>query len=335
MEPEMLLLLNRTINLMEGLGYLWVVSTGLELELWSELTLPKSLAQLIESHPTWDHVLLDHWLEQAYCLDLLDKKNQAYRTNKLGRALVAYREQGLAAMYQEFITYWSPCFAALPELIRGNVTKENLQSGLETELVSRASLASEPFVLPLLKAKCQREKWQNILDIGCGEGTCLVHLLTAFPELRGTGIELNPVVAKRATQAAQPFADRLRIVCGDALELDPTLGSYDVCLLNNNIYYFTPERRLALLTRLKPLVKPGGRLGILSALRDSDYRARVFKTYIPQNLMSFFLACHAGFDGLPTETELQALLSQAGFIELETIPLALRTSHYFFARKPV
>lgn len=331
MQPEMLALLNKTISLMEGLGYLWVVVTGLELNLWNELTREQTLDDLMLKHPQWDRVLLDHWLEQAYCLDLLDKRSLKYRATKLGRAIEDYRSQGLEAMYKEFSYYWGPRFAQLTSLINQEETKKPLSTELEEELISRASLASEPFVLPFLLTKCQKEKWQSVLDLGCGEANYISHLLKAFPQLQCTGVELNPVVAERAAQQSLPYGGRLKIVCANALDLPPDLGSFDVCLLNNNIYYFEIDQRLSLLSNIRKFLRPGGKLGILTALRESDFSARVFRTYIPQNLMSFFLACHQGFSGLPTQAEITALLKHAGYTNIEVSALAMRTSHYFFA----
>lgn len=330
----MLLLLNKTTNLMEGLSFLWVVYSGFELELWHKLSKEQTLEDLIKLNPNWDRVLLDHWLEQAYCLDLVSKHGRTYRLTRLGKSLLTYRDLGLEAMFREFVLHWSPNFAGLPGLLGKEKQKTPLGTEMEEQLISRASLASEPFVWPYLKAKCQKEKWRRVLDIGCGEGIYLQKLLTAFDSVSGVGIELNSVVAARANQSGGSFGDRLKIICADALNLNEDIGLFDVCLLNNNIYYFSAAQRACLLARLKDYLSSHGQIGILTALRATDYQARIFKTYIPQNLMSFFLACHQGFNGLPTETEVKELLKANGFINISANPLAMRTSFYFWAQKP-
>lgn len=331
----MLALLGRTISIMENLGFVWVVQTGFELELWNELDELKCLEDLMESHPTWDRVLLDHWLEQAFCHDLLSKDKLSYKTSKLGKLIQTYRFHGLEALYKEFILHWSPAFSRLPELISGQSEKIVFDSEMQDELISKASLASELFVWPFLKNKCQKNKWHRVLDIGCGEGVYLKKLLESFPSLQGVGIEINPLVAERAQKNAQPLGDRLEIICGDALNISQDIGTFDVCLLNNNIYYFSPEQRISLLNNLKKVLKPMGQIGILTALRESGtFSSRVFRTQIPQNLMSFFLACNQGFQGLPIEGEIRELLLQTGYADIEVTPLPLRISHYFFAGFP-
>jgi len=332
LHPEVLVLLDKTITLMESLGFLWVVETGFKLDLWSKLETEKDIDQLLALHPGWDRVLLDHWLEQAYILNLLDKTGYAYKTTKLGKAVENYRQQGLEAMYQELATHWSGCFSRLSDLIINPAHKENLASEMEEELISRASVASELFAWPVLKAKFQEEQWRSVVDIGCGEASYLIKLIESFPDIQAVGVEINPKVALRAQAKADQYGSRLRIVCADALELNQSLGKFDVCLLHNNIYYFSSEQRVRLLHNVKRILNPGGQVGILSALRETDYQSRIFRTHIPQNLMSFFLACHRGFIGLPKQGEIIELLESAGFSSLEVKALALRTSHYFFAK---
>ena len=354
MNAGMLALLGKTTALMEYLGFLWVVQTGLELNLWAELESEGSLDDLMALHPDWDKILLDHWLEQAYCQDLLTKNNEHFRVTKLGKAINKYKNSGLEALYKELVGHWSTGFAELPLLMTSQKGKLAFASDMEEELISKASLASEPFVWPFLRAKCQREKWQRVLDLGCGEGQYLNKLVSEFPQLHGVGLEMNPVVALRAQEGAKKFGERIHILCEDILSLGNLqgrkqeedelpmdgdrlfneIGTFDLCLLNNSIYYFTPEQRIQLLESIKGLLAPGGQLGILTAVRKGE-PIRIFRTHVPQNLMSFFLACHQGFQGLPTEQEIITLLKQTGYTNVNISVMPLGASHYFFAQCPL
>ncbi|MDR3602963.1 MAG: class I SAM-dependent methyltransferase [Desulfosporosinus sp.] len=346
LDAGMLALLGKTTALMEYLGFLWVVQTGLELDIWAELASEESLEDLMALHPDWDKVLLDHWLEQAYCQGLLTNNNERFRVTKLGRAINKYKNSGLDALYKELVGHWSTGFAKLPLLMTNQEEKLAFGSAMEEELIAKASLASEAFVWPFLRAKCQREKWQRVLDLGCGEGLYLNKLACEFPELYGVGLEMNPVVASRAQECVKESGERIQILCEDILALGNLqsirqkddgqlndLGTFDLCLINNSIYYFTPEQRIQLLESIKGLLSPGGQLGILTAVRKGE-PIRIFRTHIPQNLMSFFLACHQGFQGLPTEQEVITLLHQTGYTDVSVSVMPLGTSHYFFAKCP-
>lgn len=331
MEAGMLALLGKTITLMESLGLLWILTSGFELNLWDELKEEKTLDDLITLHPAWDRLLLDHWLEQAGSLGLLIKDNQSYKLSKLGKAVQSYRYEGLEALYKELVKHWSPVFADLPQLITGDADKKSFASEMEEELIAKASLASEPFVWPFLVKKFNDSKWRRILDIGCGEGLYLQKLMEFSPSLQGIGIEINPEVALRARTNCAAYNDRLKIICADALDFQLDIGTFDVSLLNNNIYYFNPDQRITLLYNIKKVLNPGGQIGILTALRGTNDQLELFSTQMPRHLMSFFLACHRGFRGLPTEAEIRELLTLTGYIDLEVIPLPFGMSHFFFA----
>lgn len=335
MELGMLGLFGKTVSLMENLGFLWLVHTGFELNLWERLLEEKTKEQILAENPNWDPLLLDHWLEQAKIQELLVFRNGNYTLSKMGKAINRYRDYGLEAMYKEFALHWGPCFAQLPDLMRSEIPRAQMESEMENELISRASQASEPFVWPLLRGKCERDCWCNVLDVGCGEAVFLQRLAEEFPSLKGVGLEINQSVADRAAAQTDSYQGRIRIESTDVFEFTDALGTYDCCLLNNNIYYFSCEKRVELLNYLKQLLSPGGHIGILTALRGETPSIQVFKTHIPQNLMSFFLSCHEGFEGLPLEKEMLDLLEQTGFTQIEVIALPFKVSHYFFARKPL
>lgn len=335
MDTGMLALLGKTVSLMENLGFLWLVYTGYELNLWELLLEEKTKEEILAENLNWDPLLLDHWLEQAKIQELLVFKNGSYCLSKIGKAINKYRDYGLEALYKEFTLHWGLCFAQLPDLMRREIPRPQMESEMENEFISRASKSSEPFVWPLLKDKCEKEGWRNILDISCGEAVFLSKLATEFINLQGVGLEINPSVANRAAAQTETYQGRIRIEATDVFEFTDTLKTYDCCLLNNNIYYFNREKRVDLLNHLKNFLNPGGHIGILTALRGVTPTFPIFKTHIPQNLMSFFLSCHEGFEGLPSEREILDLLEQTGFTQIDMIALPFKVSHFFFARKPL
>lgn len=332
METGMLTLLGKTVTLMESLGFLWLIHTGFELDLWKVLREEHSKEELLALNPNWDPILLDHWLEQAKLQNLLQEHKDKYRLSRVGKAIDVYRDYGLEAMYKEFVLYWGPVFAELPSRIEGFTSPVNMESEMENELISRASRASELFVWPVLKGRSEKERWLRILDVGCGEGFYLHKLCNEFSNIQGLGVDINPSVIERAQELALSSGGRLHFECANIFNLTPPPEKYDCCLLNNNIYYFTPEQRIELLRQLKAWLVPGGRIGILTALRGTHSSLPFIQTHIPQNLMSFFLACHEDFQGLPYEQDIIQLLSSTGYREIEVIPLPFKVSHYFFAK---
>jgi len=334
-EIEMMGLMGKTVSLMENLGFLWLIHTGFELNLWESLIKEKTKEEILAENSNCNPLLLDHWLEQAKIQEILVFKNGKYQLSKMGKAVQKYRNYGLEAMYKELALHWGPCFAQLPDLMRGKIPRVQMESDMENELISKASIASDPFVWPILSGKCEKDRWRNILDVGCGEAVFLRRLGEKFPSLKGVGLEINPAVAQRAAAKVKPYQGRIQVKSTDVFDFMDMYEAYDCCLLNNNIYYFeSTSKRVELLNHLKNLLCPGGQIGILTALRGITPSFPIFKTHIPQNLMSFFLACHEGFEGLPLKNDMLNLLEKTGFTDIEVIPLPFKVSHYFFARKP-
>jgi SAM-dependent methyltransferase len=153
---------------------------------------------------------------------------------------------------------------------------------------------------------------RQVLDIGCGTGVYLGHVLAAVPTATGVGIDLDTGAVKTAkANLAAEIADRRCDL--HVMDLDTAaggaLGTFDLVLLLNNIYYWSPEQRPATLHRLRSIM-PGGRVVAASAItnrrplnRSLDLVTRVTR----------------GTWRLPTKTELADGLHQAGHVDIELV----------------
>ncbi len=87
----------------------------------------------------------------------------------------------------------------------------------------------------LLAAAVPARAGERAIEAGCGTGAALLCLAARVPELRLTGIELQPELAElaRANAVRNGFADRIDIVVGDILEPPASLaGSFDHAFAN-------------------------------------------------------------------------------------------------------
>jgi tRNA1(Val) A37 N6-methylase TrmN6 len=78
----------------------------------------------------------------------------------------------------------------------------------------------------LLAAACPAERGESVIDLGCGVGTAALCLARRVPDVRCTGIDLQPELAALATRNAKEnkLDDRVRFIAGDIL--DRTLPIY-------------------------------------------------------------------------------------------------------------
>jgi hypothetical protein len=99
-------------------------------------------------------------------------------------------------------------------------------------------------VLPFLDPECR-----EVLEIGCGRGATGVFLQERLG-CRVTGVELNPVVARAASEHLH------RVVVGDVLEVDPG-GPFDAVVACELFEHLTEGE--IFLDRLRSWLRPGGR----------------------------------------------------------------------------
>jgi SAM-dependent methyltransferase len=112
-----------------------------------------------------------------------------------------------------------------------------------------------------------------VLDVGCGGGQVALHLAGLRPDLRLTGVDLNPGQIARARRRANGRASFLE---GDALGLPFEPASFDLVLSVASIKHW-PDQPAGLAECLRVL-RPGGALAIIEAERGcrlADARAFV------------------------------------------------------------
>lgn len=89
-------------------------------------------------------------------------------------------------------------------------------------------------------AHTRRDGSIRILDIGCGNGG-LARLLATQPGITYTGIDISET-ALTAARAAAPGA---RFMCVDAEQPPPDIGTFDILVFNEVLYYMNPDRLLS------------------------------------------------------------------------------------------
>lgn len=175
-----------------------------------------------------------------------------------------------------------------------------------------------------------RKSGCTVLDIGCGNGEYLLHLIRRNPTLRATGVEMSHRLVEMGKQRlgkeilpsssspSQPrpvssanLEPRVALIEGNFLggiqEISGT--RFDVCLLNLVLHYFSKDDRLKLFQRCASLLKEDGVLVILEpVLGDTGSKQRLEFAAFNLNLFPQDTTYH----GLPRQSELRLALEAAG-----------------------
>ncbi len=120
------------------------------------------------------------------------------------------------------------------------------------------NVARHPDILRAVPEGCG-----DALDVGCGDGL-LARKLTGRAE-RVTGVDSSPEMIARARGHAAGHPD-LTFVEGDFLTADLPAGGYDFVCSVSTIHHMDFE---AALTRMRDLLRPGGRLVVVGLARSA------------------------------------------------------------------
>jgi orsellinic acid C2-O-methyltransferase len=156
----------------------------------------------------------------------------------------------------------------------------------------------------------------HVVDVGGGNGTLLVGILSAHPTLKGTLFDLPQVVERARPRLREfGFGGRCEVVGGDFFAEVP-VGA-DAYLLKHVIHDWADERAVAILKNCREAMRPASKLLIVEG---------VYPVHIDQSEASRraaandvnMLVCTGGRQR--SEAEFRSLLALAGFSLSRIIP---------------
>ncbi len=312
---------------------------GIRLDLFAVLRQPKTAKQLAQNSQ-FAPDLLQAWLRAAAShglVRMVRERDRAYQIDGLAKWLLETPDSAsLIALLEEAIEGYGPIFERMPNLIAGD-SRPDFHSHLESRRAAEVSRLVERQALSALGRIPGVRDARRLLDVGCGYGGYLVGMLRRYRDAHGIGIEQDAEVAEIAVQNLQA-ADLLRrseVRVGDFMSLNLDVGSHDLILLNNNLYYFAPGIRRALFERIFSRLVPGGLLAIQTAVVSDRAAARWMGISANTAAFDLYLRAHDNLYGLPDLGELHASLLEVGFESVAEIAFSPGGSaRYVWARAP-
>ncbi|MFV0461556.1 MAG: SAM-dependent methyltransferase [Actinomycetales bacterium] len=221
--------------------------------------------------------MLDAFLHVLAGEGLLRGGDREWRLTRLGHALVA--DDTARAMFEAFDGYHTGLYRELDEPLFRAVPRRDTQD--QADLVARLSRLLEPLILDELTKALSEGGAGRVLDIGCGSGALLVHMLQAAPGARGVGVDVaSEAVAQTARACARAgVGHRVDLATGDATQvltgtdLVPE-GSLDLAVAANVVYYLDPAALAGLLEVVAARLRPGGVLVVITTDLDESVISR-------------------------------------------------------------
>lgn len=191
--------------------------------------------------------------------------------------------------------------------------RETIYSKVAGELGERWRLAAERLSAALPAALGRR-----VLDVGCGSGIWSLALLAQRPELQVTGLDF-PLVLDTFARAAEAagLRERVRFLPGDAFLCELQPDSFDLVVIANLLRLEPAPRARALVMQLARALPPTGSMLIIDAFAAGDDAAELART-----VYALHLALRERGGDVHSEANVRAWLSDAGFPEVQGIPLS-------------
>ncbi len=267
----------------------------------------KSTDELVARLEVKDPGVLDGFLRVLTADGLVRGGSTAWRLSRLGRALVD--DDLIRGLCEAFDGYHSDLYRALPEQLRSGARRRDVAD--RSELIARASQLFEPLMLDELTKTLSEVGAQRVLDVGCGSGAALVHLLASAPQARGIGIDVSSAAIALAarTCAEAGVSRRVDLATGDAADLLVAPGgvvqadSIDLAVAANVVYYLKTEHLRRTLRAVVTSLRPGGVLLVVTTDLDDSLMSRHF---------DLLLRAQTDPMGLIPRGELVAELERAG-----------------------
>jgi SAM-dependent methyltransferase len=157
-------------------------------------------------------------------------------------------------------------------------------------------------------------KYASFFDVGTAQGCVPVEIARVNPHLTGGGFDL-PAVERSFTAYVSPrgLGDRLKFRGGDFLKDD--LPSAGVLIMGRILHNWSLDTKRLLLNKAYRALPPGGALIVYDPMRDE---ARTNSDALLAGL-TMLLETREGFEY--TANECRSWMKEAGFIEMQLLPL--------------
>ncbi|MDT8421311.1 MAG: methyltransferase [Desulfuromonadales bacterium] len=310
------------------------IHAGVKLDLFSSLGGESLRATDLATRLQLNERGLAMLLDALVALELLQKEGADYRNSPFAEEFLCRESPKYLGHIIRHHHHLVDSWRQLDESVRqgGPVRKRLSHEGEEIEresfLLGMFNLAMQ--IAPQIVDRIDLAGRQHLLDLGGGPGTYAIHFCRKNPELRATIFDL-PTTESLAKDTIARFAlqQRINFTPGD-FQLDAIGEGYDVAWLSHVLHGEDEQGCAAMLAKTFAALERSGRLLIHEFVLDDSRDRPLFPALFSLNML-------VGTPGgkAYSEGEIGDLISAAGFVEAERLPILLPNgAAVISARKP-
>jgi len=260
-------------------------------------------------------VLLD-----ALCgLGLLDKSPSGYRLSETATAFLSRDSESFRG---DVFVRMSAARHRLADVVRSGCAVDDLSAPSGGEFW--AQFTSQRLVTWPEEVEEELETWRDlgvtpesqpgirVLDVACGAGIRTFGLAREDAQAHIVAVDSAPVleIARKVAEKMR-LSDRVTFRPADIATADLGSEEFDIVLLSYLLYFFTTDRAVGLLDRVRKALKPRGRVVIRALIPDED-RCSATDTLVDAVELLLWLPESRVY----AYSEYEGLLARAGFVEV-------------------
>ena len=164
-----------------------------------------------------DADMLKAMCDALFSFRILKKEGDGYALDRKGRVLV-----GSARGWFEGVYGYEDVFHSLESMLRKEKEYgKDVKRRIEAVTKGYAEMEKQVY-FPWLIDIIEKNRFQKVLDLGCGDGTFLRTLCESNPTVTGYGVDIAPeaIADGRKRIEAAGLADRLQLLVADISKLD-------------------------------------------------------------------------------------------------------------------
>jgi ubiquinone/menaquinone biosynthesis C-methylase UbiE len=255
-------------------------------------------------------------------LGLVEKHQGRYRAAEPARRYLLRSSEEYMGTLLEQDQLWQ-AWMELPEVIRSGKPARRLGGQQAAEAFFPALVQAlhvvhrEPARRAAAALIAGGTRGLKILDIASGSGIWGIALAEADPEARVTAQDfpgLLPLTRRYAER--HDVAGRFDYLGGDLKQVEFPAGAYDLAILGNIVHSEGEAASRALFQRLRPALRPGGRVVIIDMIPDDERTGPPYPLIFALNML---LNTEAG--DTYTRAQYAEWLAQAGFEPPEAVEI--------------
>ncbi|TLS37867.1 class I SAM-dependent methyltransferase [Pseudalkalibacillus caeni] len=308
--------------------YAWHAHIGYKLNLFDAFSKGLTVQEAAEKRDV-DQLLLGRWVDVGVAIGHLKqgRKGKVKSKRSLRKYLSKKSEDSVGIVLKEMMELHIPSLMKYPDLLTGH-TKITYIDDDFAETVAETSTFIEQFAFPKINKWIKKNNVTSIVDFGCGHGGYLARISEKHKNMNLTGVEKNEEVCKEAANrinASSGTGNELKIYQSDITEWSWNGTRFDMVMMNNLLYYFSPEQRENLFLKAKELTGDKGSLVIISPLDDPSHGHAFSAAF------NSFMSAHKNLYPLPTLNEIRRLATRTGFTVKKIQPVVKEGAWYFLA----